>query len=155
MCNQIMEKWILFSFFLVEPGQDLSSYPGSSGVTGGPPPPSLPHHIPPNSEHLPRFPGGSAGNPGGYIVPRKYLLALKNFEQLVPCEYIIANMAKSLRSLLLLIPWVTKSKTSNRWRTLTNQKNFHSHHGQFNLSQIQILCSVWVCLFNAYTKYVW
>jgi len=68
--NQLDSNDSFNSNLLIEPGQDLSSYPGSSAGAGGPPPPSLPHHIPPNSDHLPRFPGGgSAANPGGYIVP--------------------------------------------------------------------------------------
>ena len=59
------------SNLLIEPGQDLSSYPSSSGGGGPSVPPQLPLGHLPSSEHLPRFP--SAANPGGYMVPRKLI----------------------------------------------------------------------------------
>ena len=56
------------SNLLIEPGQDLSSYPPESSAGNGPP--SLPPHhgLPGNggSDHLPRFPTAA---PGGYLVP--------------------------------------------------------------------------------------
>ena len=67
------------SNLLIEPGQDLSSYPGGSSAAAGPSSvagngggsgghaPLPPHHLPPGAG----FPPGSAANPGGYMVPTR------------------------------------------------------------------------------------
>ena len=61
------------SNLLIEPGQDIGgSFASSSGApplpasTAGGGGPGAGHHLPPGSEHLPRFP-----NPSGYMVPSR------------------------------------------------------------------------------------
>lgn len=76
------------SNLLIEPGQDLSTYASSSSN------PPL-HHLPPATDHLQRFAGGSGGgaggtgsvgapNPGGYLVPPRKCKKLPPFGKFFP-----------------------------------------------------------------------